>query len=381
MPHERMARNLNQSIFAILVGTMFSWLIILLFSTNALILAIFEIPLAILVELYVVTECVYSYKDEVSIQTTFNMLKSLFKSLLISIPIVIFYSAIILILHNTISSLDIALQPLFESIQGLDPILAIPLINFIPVFIMVIATPFLLFLYGKVHILIFRGSKEMKAEVQAEFEAKEDEEHRQKTSEIMKVLDNSMVQLQQYLLELQAFDPTISSINDSESYKTVNMRLNMIRDYIVSLGIEETKENKSFLKEKEIRSKIKEIDMQKATVTDIIGQKAKKLKKEKGIFEKDEQQEEYIKGESKKKKKELPEPPEEKKELSEPPEEKKELPEPPEEKKELPELPEEKKELSEPPEEKKELSEPPEEKKELSELPEEKDEKNEENEE
>ncbi|MCK5141222.1 MAG: hypothetical protein KAQ70_03435, partial [Candidatus Heimdallarchaeota archaeon] len=101
MPHERMARNLNQSVFAIIVGTIFSWLIVALFSMNALILVIFEIPLAILVELYVVTECVYLYKDEVSIQTTFNMVKSLLKSLLISIPIVIFYSAIILILHNS----------------------------------------------------------------------------------------------------------------------------------------------------------------------------------------------------------------------------------------------------------------------------------------
>jgi hypothetical protein len=347
MPHERMARNLNQSIFAILIGTIFSWLIVALFSTHALILAIFEIPLAILVELYVVTECVYSYKDEVSIQTTFNMLKSLFKSLLISIPMVIFYSAIILILHNSIASLNIALEPLFGTIQGLDPILAIPLINFIPVFIMIIATPFLLFLYGKIHLLIYRGSKEMKAEVKAEFEAKEEEEHSQKISEIMKVLDNSMVQLQQYLLELQAFDPTISSINDHETYKTINMRLTMMKDYIVSLGIDETKENKSYLKENEISNKIKEIDMQKSTVIDIIGQKAKKLKKEKGIFEKDDQQEEYIKGESKKKKKKSPELPEEKKELPELPEEKKELPEPPEEKKELPKSPEEKDEKNE----------------------------------
>jgi len=344
MPHERMARNLNQSIFAIIVGTVFSGLIIALFSMNALILAIFEIPLAILVELFVVTECVYSYKDEVSIQTTFNMLKSLLKSLLISIPIVIFYSAIILILHNSIQNLNRALEPLFlETIQGLEVFLAIPLINFIPVFIMIFATPFLLFVYGKAHILIWRGSKEEKAEGIAKLEAKEEEEHKQKTSDIMKILDNSMVQLQQYLLELQAFDPTISSINNQESYKTVNMRLTMMKDYIVSLGIDKTKENKPFLKEKEISNKIKEIDMQKATLIDIIEQKAKKLKKEKVIFEKDEQDEEYIKGGSKKKKKELPEPPEEKKELPEPPEEKKELPEPPEEKKELPEPPEEEK--------------------------------------
>ncbi|MCK4895835.1 MAG: hypothetical protein KAS47_03450, partial [Candidatus Heimdallarchaeota archaeon] len=175
---------------------------------------------------------------------------------------------------------------------------------------------------------------------------------------------------------------TISSINDQETYKTINMRLTMIKDYIVSLGIDETKENKSFLKQKEISNKIKEIDMQKVTIIDIIEQKAKKLKKEKGIFEKDEPQEEYIKGESKKKKKELPKPPEEKKELPKPSEEKKELPKPSEEKKELPKPPEEKKELPKPPEEKKELPEPQEEKKELPEpSEEEKEEKNEENEE
>jgi hypothetical protein len=345
MPHERMARNLNQSIFAILIGTIFSWLIIALFSMNALILVIFEIPLAILVELYVVTECVYLYKDEVSIQTTFNMLKSLFKSLLISIPIVIFYSAIILILHNSIASLNSALEPLFsETIQGLEVFLAIPLINFIPIFIMIFFTPFLLFFYGKVHILIWGKSKEMKEGERVEFEAKEEEEHRQKTSEIMKILDDSMVQLQQYLLELQAFDSTINSINDHETYKTVTMRLTMMKDYIVSLGIDETKENKSFLKQKAINNKINEIDMQKATIIDIIEQKSKKLKKEKGIFEKDEQQDEYIKVGFKKKKKESPKPPEEKKESPEPPEEKKESPEPPEEKKESPEPPEEKKE-------------------------------------
>ncbi|MHA1810054.1 MAG: hypothetical protein ACTSYH_07020 [Candidatus Heimdallarchaeaceae archaeon] len=357
MPHERMARNLNQSIFAILVGTIFSWLIVALFSMNALILAIFEIPLAILVELYVVTECVYSYKDEVSIQTTFNMLGSLLKSLLISIPIVIFYSAIILILHNSIGSLNRALEPLFlGTIQGLEVFLAIPLLNFIPVFIMIFATPFLLFFYGKIHILIWGGSKREKSEVRAELEVKDKEIHEQKTSEIMKVLDDSMVQLQQYLLELQAFDVTINSINDHGSYKTVTMRLTMMNDYIVSLGIEETKENKSFLIEKEISNKIKEIDMQKVTITDIIEQKAKKLKKEKGIFEKDEQPDDYIKGKPKRKRKELPEPPEEeKKKLPEPPEEeKKKLPEPPEEeKKKLPEPPEEeKKKLPEPPEEK-----------------------------
>ncbi|MHA1483258.1 MAG: hypothetical protein ACTSQA_07470, partial [Candidatus Heimdallarchaeaceae archaeon] len=334
MPHERMARNLNQSVFAIIVGTIFSGLIVALFSRTALILAIFEIPLAILVELYVVTECVYLYKDEVSIQTTFNMVKSLLKSLLISIPIVIFYSAIILILHNSIASLNRALDPLFsETIQGLEVFLAIPLINFIPVFIMIFVTPLLLFFYGKVHLLIWGKSKEMKAEDRAEFDAKEEEEHRQKTAEIMNVLDSSMVQLQQYLLELQAFDPTISSINDQETYKTINMRLTMMKDYIVSLGIDETKENKPFLKHKEISNKIKEIEMQKVTLIDIIEQKAKKLKKEKGIFEKDEPHEEYIKSESKKKKKGLPKLPKKKKELPETPEEKKELPEPPEEKK------------------------------------------------
>ena len=326
MPHERMARNLNQSIFAIAVGSIFSWLIIALFSMNALILAIFEIPLAILVELYVVTECIYAYKDEVSIQTTYNMLKSLLKSFLISTIIVVFYSAIFLILHNTIGNLNSALEPLFnETIQGLDVWLAIPLINFIPVFIMIFATPFLLYVYGKVHILFWGSSKEQRAEIRAGLDAKEEEEYNLKTSEVMKELNNNMVQLQQYLLELQAFDSMIDSINDHESHKTVSMRLIMINDYIASLVIEETKENKSILKEKEIINRIEEIEMQKKTIADIIVQKEKKLKKEKGIFEKDadEVEEDYIKGKSKRKK-DLPEPPEEKKDLPEPPEKKNE---------------------------------------------------------
>jgi len=76
MPHASMSRNLNQSVFSFIIATIFSLLLIPLFSTNVLILAIFEVPLAFIVALITVTECVYHYKDEVSLDTTFNMLKS-----------------------------------------------------------------------------------------------------------------------------------------------------------------------------------------------------------------------------------------------------------------------------------------------------------------
>ncbi|MHA1217755.1 MAG: hypothetical protein ACTSO5_03620 [Candidatus Heimdallarchaeaceae archaeon] len=61
MPHVRMSRNLNQSVFALIVGTIFSVLLIPVFGMNVLILAIFEIPLAFLVALIAVTECLYQY--------------------------------------------------------------------------------------------------------------------------------------------------------------------------------------------------------------------------------------------------------------------------------------------------------------------------------
>ena len=174
MPHASMSRNLNQSVFSFIVAAIFSLLLIPIFTMDVLILAIFEVPLAFLVALITVSECVYHYKDEVSLDTTINMLKSILKALGISIPVVLFYSMIIVILHETIPPFTDTLKNLFDTFQGLSPIAAIPLICFIPVFIMIFVMPILLFIYGKVHVLLFTDKDEKRARpTKADLEEKE----------------------------------------------------------------------------------------------------------------------------------------------------------------------------------------------------------------
>ncbi|MHA2358546.1 MAG: hypothetical protein ACXABK_07245 [Candidatus Heimdallarchaeaceae archaeon] len=289
MPYERMARNVNQSVFAFIISAMFSVLILALFSMDALILAIFEIPVAFLVAMIAVTECVYSYKEEVSMQTTFNMLRSLLKSFLISIPVVLLYSAIILILEETIPIFQQSLVPLFSTLQGLPVFLAIPLICFIPILIMLVALPFLLYIYGRVHLFIWgRKTKEEKALLKEEKEAEYDKEFQNKIFKIIDELDQNALRLQQYLLELQAIDLQITQVDSHESYKTLNMRLTMMRDYVNEIGLDEEKATKRVLAEEDVKKKLREIDIQKNTVTDVIKQKTKKLKDDKSKYEKDE---------------------------------------------------------------------------------------------
>lgn len=340
MPHERMARNLNQSLFAIIVGTAFSALLLALFSIDALILAIFEIPLAFLVALITVTECIYSYREEVSLQTTYNMLKSLLKSLLYSIPIVGFYSAILLILYNTVPAFENGLVPLFNQLQGLNEIAAIILLMFIPVFLMLFATPILLYIYGKVHILLWKPKEKKLEEKELRTEAKE-KEIEKKVFQITDQLDHYALQLQQYFLELQGIAPLIDSVKSHDDYKTLHTRLSMMNDYIETLEIEEDKENKLLLEEEDVKRKLNEVEIQKKTIIDVVQQNLKKLKKDKGKFEKEEEEVYY----DEKEKKKAEEPPEElPKEEEEPPKEE----EPPEElpkvEEELPEEPPEEEE-------------------------------------
>ncbi len=293
MPYERMTRNLNQSIFSFIIGTAFSGILIALFSMDALILAIFEVPLAFLVALIAVTECVYSYRDEVSLDSTFKMLRSLLKSLLISIPVVLLYSAIILILHQTIQIFENALDPLFNNrIQGMSEIAAIPLLCYIPIFIMLFALPFLLYVYGKVHILLWGKPKEKKEKLRETLAEEKEKEFREKVFRMIDKLEQDAIRLQQYFLELQGVTPLIDSVNDHESYRTLNLRLNMMNDYVKSLEVEDTKENKEILQDEEVSRKIRELDIQKKTIIDVLEQNMKKLKSEKGKFEKEEGEEE-----------------------------------------------------------------------------------------
>ncbi len=285
MPHASMSRNLNQSVFSFIIATIFSLLLIPLFSTNVLILAIFEVPLAFIVALITVTECVYHYKDEVSLDTTFNMLKSLLKSLGISIPIVLFYSMIIVILHETIPSFEATLENLFNNFQGLRPIIAIPIICFIPVFVMIFFMPFFLYGYGKVHVLLFTDKDEKRARpTKADLEEKEFEK---KVFQTMDELDNFAFQLQQYLLELQGLPKQIIEVDNHKTFKALNMRLNMMKDYIDTIALEDTKETKKVMIEEDVKTKIKEVEMQKKTAVDLVKQNIKKLQNEKKEFEKD----------------------------------------------------------------------------------------------
>ena len=285
MPHASMSRNLNQSVFSFIVAAIFSLLLVPIFSTDVLILAILEVPLAFLVALITVTECVYHYKDEVSLDTTFNMLKSILKSLGISIPVVLFYSMIIVILHETITNFELALANLFDTFQGLKPIIAIPLICFIPVFIMIFVMPILLYGYGKVHVLLFTDKETKRARpTKADIEEKE---YEKKVFQIKDQLDNFGFEVQQYLLELQGLPKQINEVNDHKSFKALSMRLTMIKDYIESISIEESKETKKVLAEENIKNKLKEVEMQKKTAIDLVKQNIKKLFSEKKEFEKD----------------------------------------------------------------------------------------------
>ncbi len=290
MPHASMSRNLNQSVFSFIIAAIFSLLLIPIFSTDVLILAIFEVPLAFLVALITVTECVYHYKDEVSLDSTFNMFKSLLKSLGISIPVVLFYSMIIVILHETIPIFEESLQNLFNNFQGLKPIIAIPLICFIPIFVMIFVMPILLYGYGKVHVLFFTDKETKKARLSKTDIAEEKLE--KKVFQTMDKLENFAFQIQQYLLELQGLPKQINEVKDHDSFKALNMRLNMMKDYIESIELDDDKETKKILTEEDINLKLKEVEMQKKTAIDLVKQNIKKLYNEKKEHELEDVEEE-----------------------------------------------------------------------------------------
>ncbi|MHA1687007.1 MAG: hypothetical protein ACTSYD_11485 [Candidatus Heimdallarchaeaceae archaeon] len=295
MPYDHMTRNLNQSIFSLILASIFSFLLLLIFpAKETYIFAIFEIPLVFFIGLLVVTECLYSYKDAVSIENTINMIGGVLRTFLLSIPTVLFYSAIIIILKETIPAFEQAIKPLFEEqIQGIDILLAIPLISYIPIFIMIFSSPLFLYIYGKIHVLIWgKPWLKRKEKKSIELEVKE-KEYREKVLKLKAELDQYLIQLHQYFLELQAFDQLIDDIDSHEKYKGLKMRLDMMRAYITS--IEDTinnKENKDLLKEEDIRPKVEELKMQKSTLLKKIDENTKKLEKEKGEYAKPPKEEE-----------------------------------------------------------------------------------------
>jgi hypothetical protein len=287
-----MARNLNQSVFAFFIGAIFSLLIIVFFSYNqaTLTLTILAVPLSFLAALIAVTECVYHYREEVSLQTTFDMLGSLLKSFLLSLLAVVLYSAVIIILEETVNSFQTTLKPLLDTLPTLQPFITIPIIFFIPIVIELCALPFLLLAYGKIHIAIWgRKSKEEKEEEKEKQAQEFDKEYRSKMFRVIDQLEHQALQLQQYLLELQAVDKQIDAVDSFESYKALDLRFTMMNDYIESFEIEEEKDTKQVLEEADVVKKIREVDIQKETVLDLVKQKFKALKSEKGKFEKEEE--------------------------------------------------------------------------------------------
>lgn len=297
MPYDHMTSNLNQSIFSIVVAGLFSFILLLFFpAQETYIFAIFEIPLVFFISILLVTECLYYYKDEVSIENTANMIGGVLRTLLLSIPTVLFYSAVLIILKETIPSFEQAIMPLFEElIQGIDILLAIPLISFIPVFILIFSAPILLYIYGKVHVLIWgKPWLKRKEKKSVEIELKE-KEYREKVEKLKDQIIQWTTQLHQYFLELNAFNQLIEDIDSHEKYKGLHMRLEMMRDYITSLEeVLNEKENKPLLKEEEIKGLRDELQMQENTLLAKIKENLKKLEKEKGEFAKPPEEEEEL---------------------------------------------------------------------------------------
>ena len=287
MPYDHMTSNINQNIFALILATCFSALLIPMFPVGQIyIFFVFEIPLLFIVALITLTECLYSYKDEVSVEATFNMLGGVFKSLLISIPIVFFYGSVLLILDQTISAFHSVIQPLFdEYIQGVDIWLAIPLLLFIPAIIMVSVSPLLFYVYGKVHVLIWGKSLLGRKRKKAVEEEIREKEYEGALKDFVQTLEQYEIQLRQYILELQAMPKLIEAIDSYQSFKHLKTRIEMMDSYVDSfkdlLSAKENKRVTEFLKEEVVKEKIKEIEIQQKSVKDLIKKRLDTLLKEK----------------------------------------------------------------------------------------------------
>ncbi|MHA1303980.1 MAG: hypothetical protein ACTSQE_01455 [Candidatus Heimdallarchaeaceae archaeon] len=292
--YSKLTSNLSQSIFAFLVGSIFSGLILLLFSMDSLMLFIFEIPLAFLIALIVMSECLYQYKDEVSLDQTVRMIGPLLKSILISIPVVFLYSSLIIILQAVVTSFREALLDFLNThAQALrEVIIAVPVIFFLPNLIMATTMPLLLYIYGKVHVLIFGNPKEKnKAKKTLESERAEIE-FREKLDETLQKLSEEGIRMQQYLLELQVMPKEIERVDSHEAYKALFLRLEMMRSYVESVGEPPEKEYKAIYETEEVKKRLSAIDIQRKAIIDQAKNYIKELKKSKAKYEKPEEEEE-----------------------------------------------------------------------------------------
>ena len=287
--YSKLTSNLNQSIFSILMGALFSAVILLLFpETSTLIFFIFEIPLGFLIALIITTECLYEYRDEISLDTTVKMIGPLFKSILISIPVIFLYSAVIIILQAVIPSFQVVLEDfLAKNVQAIrETIIAIPVLFLIPNIVMAACMPIFLYLYAKTHFLLFGKPKE-RAKAKKSFEQERIEvEFRERKESVLKQIYDENIRMQQYLLELQVLPREIEKVNSHESYKALLTRLEMMNSYVESVGEFSDKEYKKILEEEEVKNNLTALNLQKNAVAEKVKEYIKELKKSKKKFEK-----------------------------------------------------------------------------------------------
>ncbi|MHA1415101.1 MAG: hypothetical protein ACTSRR_02460 [Candidatus Heimdallarchaeaceae archaeon] len=294
--YSKLTSNLSQSIFSILMGALFSAIILLLFpETSTLILFIFEIPLGFLIALIITTECLYEYRDEISLDTTVKMIGPLFKSILISIPVIFLYSAIIIILQAVIPSFQEVLEEfLAKNVQAIrETIIAIPILFFIPNIIMAACMPIFLYLYAKLHSLLFGKPKE-RAKAKKSFEQERAElEFKEKKEDVLKQIYDENIRMQQYLLELQVLPKEIEKINSYESYKALLSRLEMMSSYVKSVGVFSDKSYRNVLEEEDVKESLSTLNIQRNAVAEKVKEYIKDLKKSKKQYEKPIDEEEF----------------------------------------------------------------------------------------
>jgi len=223
------------------------------------------------------------------------MIGPLFKSILISIPVIFLYSAIIIILQAVIPSFQEVLEEfLAKNVQAIrETIIAIPILFFIPNIIMAACMPIFLYLYAKLHSLLFGKPKE-RAKAKKSFEQERAElEFKEKKEDVLKQIYDENIRMQQYLLELQVLPKEIEKINSYESYKALLSRLEMMSSYVKSVGVFSDKSYRNVLEEEDVKESLSTLNIQRNAVAEKVKEYIKDLKKSKKQYEKPIDEEEF----------------------------------------------------------------------------------------
>ncbi len=292
MSYERMTKSLNQIIFSFLISLGISALMVAFFGLDVIVIAIFLVPLAFIVAWLTTTESLYKYKDEVSLQQTFEMVNVLLKALAVAVPIVLLYSALFLIIQESIPGFKDFVDPLFEErFQALPKLLALPMLYFMPIFFMISCLPFPIYIYGKVHDLIWGGEKKVaKSKIEQETRDKSIKERKEK---LITHFDKLLKEFRQYNLELQAIPKEIDKVAEYKDYKNVLVRLEMIRDYVKSVEITSEKEKEVveiFAESPDLNTKNKLLVAQRSAIITKVKECIQELEEEKKEFSKPEEE-------------------------------------------------------------------------------------------